>query len=177
MTCMCTEMRIVKLCMNFSMNFKSSSASDNKMPIELHTLCVILMCHIKSKHKASATGPTQICFFQIPHRSLLSFIILQTSWKYSETLSTDSNGFLPTMSTWNLMPLYPSKIDLQTPVPKTPTGPFPQCLVEEVYNVVECVTCALLLLKLYDWIIEKKPLNPDGKTILDKYTELKEASC
>lgn len=74
MTCMCTEMRTVKLCMDFPMNFKSistwqansASASDNKMPIELHTLCAILMCHIKSKHKASATGPTQMCFFQIP---------------------------------------------------------------------------------------------------------------
>lgn len=134
MTCICKEMRTVTLCINFSMNFKNSSTwqansastADNKLPIEPHTLCAILMCHIKSEHKASATGPTQMCFFQIPPRSLLSFIILHTSWTYSETLSTDSDGFLPTKSTSNLMPLYPSKIDLQTPArgPRLPQAHF-----------------------------------------------------
>ncbi len=68
MTCICTEMTPFTLCTNFTMNTKANSAStaDNKLPIEPHTLRAILMCHIKSEHKASTTGPTQMCFFQIP---------------------------------------------------------------------------------------------------------------
>ncbi len=97
------------------MNFKNSSTrqdnnastADNKLPIEPHTLRAILMCHIKSQHKASATGPTQMCFFQIPpaHPSASLF---------SRHRENTVNRFrrLPSHQTSNLMPLYPSKIDL-----------------------------------------------------------------
>ncbi len=93
-------MRTVTLCIHFSMNFKNSSTrkdnnastADNKLPIEPHTLRAILMCHIKSLHKASATGPTQCVSFKSPP--------LAPQLHYSPDIvkiqSTDSDGFLPT---------------------------------------------------------------------------------
>ncbi len=112
MTCICKEMRTDTLCINFSMNFKNSSTrqansastADNKLPIEPHTLRAILMCHIKSQHKASATGPTQMCFFQIPPaRSSASL--------FSRHRENTVNRFrwLPSHQTSNLIPLWDYK--------------------------------------------------------------------
>lgn len=122
------------------MNFKNSStwqansasAADNKMPIEPHTLRAILMCHIKSEHKASATGPTQMCFFQIPPACSWASLFS----KHHENRAR--NGILPnpTTSTWNHAIIsFQDWLTNACTMPKTPTSPFPQCFVEDVYNM------------------------------------------